>query len=238
VENDFLIDVVHHKLIRNFSKSSEIEIAETIEILGSNCFSGCRLSSSITFESNSLLRRIESEAFSYSSLQSILIPSNVEILKSKCFSNCESLSSISFESNSQLTASLGIKVIPEEAFQSSRLISVVIPATVRIIEKRAFYSCEKLVVLLWAEGSKVQVVAEEAFEHTALRQLVIPGSLQYIGARMCPKTTELLLTSESEIPKFKRWKALFLVNRAEVMGTLRRHEMDEEETDGTDGTNG
>jgi hypothetical protein len=47
------------------------------------------------------LTRIESKAFLYSSLQSIIIPSNVEILCSRCFSYCESLSSISFESNSQ-----------------------------------------------------------------------------------------------------------------------------------------
>jgi hypothetical protein len=55
---------------------------------------------SISFESNSRLIRIESDAFSFSSLQSIEIPRNVEILGSSCFSDCNSLSSISFESNS------------------------------------------------------------------------------------------------------------------------------------------
>jgi hypothetical protein len=51
---------------------------------------------------HSQLIRIESDAFSCSSLQSIVIPSSVEILGSSCFSRCESLSSISFESNSRL----------------------------------------------------------------------------------------------------------------------------------------
>jgi uncharacterized protein YuzB (UPF0349 family) len=76
---------------------SKIELPRNIEILGSKCFSHCNSLSSITFESKSHLTRIESEAFSYSSLQSILIPRNVEILGSGCFSNCESLSSITFE---------------------------------------------------------------------------------------------------------------------------------------------
>jgi hypothetical protein len=80
IENDFLIDVFHHKLIRNFSKSSGIEIGMTIEIVGSRCFFFCELLSSITFESNSHLTRIESEACSWSSLQSIVIPSTVQIL--------------------------------------------------------------------------------------------------------------------------------------------------------------
>jgi hypothetical protein len=52
----------------------------------------------ISFEWESRLTRIESSAFSGSSLQSIVIPRNVEILCSSCFSCCESLSSISFES--------------------------------------------------------------------------------------------------------------------------------------------
>jgi hypothetical protein len=42
VEHEFLIDIVHHKLIHKFSVSSDIEIPRTIEILGSSCFSYCR----------------------------------------------------------------------------------------------------------------------------------------------------------------------------------------------------
>jgi hypothetical protein len=173
-------------------------------MLGSSCFSYCKSLSSISFESNSRLTRIESSAFSPSSLQSILIPSNVEILGSKCFSSCESLSSITFESNSHLTPNARLKIIPKKAFSGSGLISIVIPATVQIVEKRAFYSCYALTGLLWAEGSKVKVIEEEAFERTQLYTLVIPGSLQYIGARICPSTTKLLLTRESRIPNFQR----------------------------------
>jgi uncharacterized protein YajQ (UPF0234 family) len=131
VENDFLIDILHHKLIRNFSKSSEIEIAETIEILGSHCFSTCESLSSITFESNSHLTRIESDAFSWSSLQSNMIPRNVEILGSSCFSYCRSLSSITFESNSHLTR------IESEAFSTSSLQFILIPPTILFIASDA-----------------------------------------------------------------------------------------------------
>jgi hypothetical protein len=63
MENDFLIDVVDRKLIRNFSRSTAIEIGRNVEILGSRCFSVWESLSSITFESNSRLTRIESFAF-------------------------------------------------------------------------------------------------------------------------------------------------------------------------------
>jgi hypothetical protein len=205
-------------------------IPSNVEILGSQCFSNCKSLSSISFESNSHLTRIESEAFHQSSLQSIIIPRNVENLALKCFSNCKSLSSISFESNSQLTLSVGLKVIPEEAFSFSSLISIVIPATIRIVEKRAFYCCDSLTEVLWAGESEVEVIEEEAFENTQLNQLELPGSLEYIGARMCPARTELLLTKDSANRRFKKWKVSFLQNRNHVMGTRRRNE-DESESE-------
>jgi hypothetical protein len=83
------------------------------------------------FESNSRLVRIESKAFSYSLLQSILIPRNVEILGSKCFSSCKSLSSIEFESNSRLTR------IESEAFYKSSLQSILVPSTTLFIASDA-----------------------------------------------------------------------------------------------------
>jgi hypothetical protein len=47
VENDLLIDIICHKLIRDFSQSSTVHISNDIEILGSSCFSYCELLSSI-----------------------------------------------------------------------------------------------------------------------------------------------------------------------------------------------
>jgi hypothetical protein len=384
IENDFLIDVLHHKLIRNFSRSSSIEIGMNIEILGSHCFSSCDSLSSITFESNSCLTRIESSAFSFSSLESILIPNNVEILGSKCFSYCQLLSSITFESNSHLarieseafygsslesilipqnveilgskcfsycrsfssitfesdshlarieseafsfsslqsiaiprnvqfidgSAFVGVTlssiiiesgnemfvigdgllidvlhhrlirnfstsssieigmnieilgshcfswcqslssitvesnprlmrnvrltVIAEEAFSHSGLRAIVIPVTVRIIEKRAFYDCFCLTELQWAEGSEVEVLEEEAFERTNLSAFEIRGSLQYIGARICPGATRLLLPKESTKRMFGEWMALFVHNRDVVMGTRPGCEL----ADGTDREHG
>jgi hypothetical protein len=84
------------------------------------------------------LTRIESFAFSFSSLQSIVIPNNVEIVGSKCFSFCKSLSSITFESNSHLTR------IESEAFYESSLQSIVIPRNVEFIDSSAFVGAAQL----------------------------------------------------------------------------------------------
>jgi hypothetical protein len=83
--NDFLMDIRSHELIRNFSTSSRIEIGRDVEILGSWCFSGNKSLSSISFESDSRLRRIESSAFSRSSLESLILPRHVHCMEGSAF---------------------------------------------------------------------------------------------------------------------------------------------------------
>jgi hypothetical protein len=130
IENDLLIDLVDHILIRNFSNLSNVTISASIKILGSGCLSFCYSLSSISFESNSQLTRIESEAFAASSLESIVIPKNVQILGSDCFSDCFSISSIAFESPSQL------KRIESRAL-SSLASGIVIPSTILFVASDA-----------------------------------------------------------------------------------------------------
>jgi hypothetical protein len=85
VEHEFLINIVHHKLIRNFSVSSKIEIPQTIEIVGSSCFSRFPSLSSISFESNPGLKRIEARALFGTSVLSVVISSMVYFIASTAF---------------------------------------------------------------------------------------------------------------------------------------------------------
>jgi hypothetical protein len=78
-DKTFLLDVVDHRLIRNFSGSSDITIPRDIENIGSSCFRSCRSHSSISFKSNSRLKRIESRACCNCHL-SIVIPSTVVLV--------------------------------------------------------------------------------------------------------------------------------------------------------------
>jgi hypothetical protein len=82
---------------------------------------------SISFEGDSGLMRIESFAFSSSSLRSIVIPCSVDILGLFPFSFGESLSSISFESPSHF------KRLESSAFAFSSVQSIVIPCSVEIL---------------------------------------------------------------------------------------------------------
>jgi hypothetical protein len=98
----FIEDITGRSLVRYLGSSSEIVIKSRIEILCESCFSHCESLTSIIFESNSKLHRIEESAFAESGLRTIQIPASVEVLCNECFSACQSLTSVTFESNSKL----------------------------------------------------------------------------------------------------------------------------------------
>jgi hypothetical protein len=85
------------------------------------------------------LTRIESEAFSDSSLRSILIPSSVEIIGSECFFGSITCPSISFESPSQL------KRLESYALYEVRN-EVVIPSTILFIAFNAIHDPSKILL--------------------------------------------------------------------------------------------
>jgi hypothetical protein len=55
-------------------------ISSSISVADINCFSNCTSLTSVTFESNSKLQRIEESAFEKTGLRTIQIPATVEVL--------------------------------------------------------------------------------------------------------------------------------------------------------------
>jgi hypothetical protein len=77
IREDVLMDIVDHKLIRNLGNSPSVMIPRDIEIVGSSCFSSSESLESISFESNSRLTRIESNALRPENAMKIRAPSLV-----------------------------------------------------------------------------------------------------------------------------------------------------------------
>jgi hypothetical protein len=127
--DSFLENTEDRSIVRYFGHCKSVVIPSSIEVLSKFCFYTCKLLSSITFESNSHLQRIEESAFSSNGLRSIVIPSSVEVLSKFYFAGCKSLSSITFESDSHL------QCIEALSFSLSGIISIVIPHSVEFIDR-------------------------------------------------------------------------------------------------------
>jgi hypothetical protein len=124
--------------------------------------------------------RIESDAFSFSSLQSTVISSNIEILGSSRFHKCKSFFSISFESDSRL---LGIE---SHALSRSSLHSIVIPSSVEILGSSCFEWCESFSSLLYESNSRLLQIESYAFSRSSLQSIAIPSQVQLInGSASC-----------------------------------------------------
>jgi hypothetical protein len=102
---------------------------------------------SILFESNSRLTRIESSAFSFSSIESIVIPRNVQFIDGSAFCNVN-LSSITTESGNNtivVEKVLLIHIICHKLIRNfSRSSKVDIPNHIEILCSECFSYCQSL----------------------------------------------------------------------------------------------
>jgi hypothetical protein len=79
-----------------------IIITQSATKLGAASFCRCVSLSSVSFEANSGIKRIQAGLFAETALKLVTITRNIEGIGSEWFYFCESLSSVIFESNSQL----------------------------------------------------------------------------------------------------------------------------------------
>jgi hypothetical protein len=202
VENFFLQSFDRSIFIRYFGRNDSVWIPRTVEILGSFCFSDCRSLSSISIESDSLLRRIESDAFSSSSLTFIVIPRTVEILDGSVFSGCERIS-ISIEEGSEHF------VVENFFFQSfdrsifiryfGRDDSVWIPRTVEILGSFCFHCCGSLSSISIESDSLFRRIESSAFCGSSLPSIVIPRKVEVLGSSCfsdCKSLSSFLIESD------------------------------------------
>jgi hypothetical protein len=168
----FIEDITGRSIICYIGQSDKVLIESRIEILIKFSFAYCNSLSTVIFESNSKLQRIEEAAFAWSELKSIIIPASVEMLGKNCFFDCGSLTSVTFEPNSK------VQQIEEYTFARTGLTGIIIPASVEILCQLCFANCESLTSVKLESNSKLREVAPKAFAWSPLLSTIdYPPSL-------------------------------------------------------------
>lgn len=146
----------------NSSLFQTITIPANINSIGSNAFYSCSNLTTVNFDENINIDRINSYVFADTNIVSIIIPSSVTSLESSAFYNCKNLESILLPENltvissrvfsgcSKLSSILlpsSLASIGNSAFNNTGLTSIIIPSNVSMIYVGAFQNCSELTTM-------------------------------------------------------------------------------------------
>ncbi len=125
----------------------------SVTCIGNTAFYECKKLNSVTIPNS--ITSIESRAFSYSGIKSIVIPNSVVEIGSSIFVGCNSLKSVTISNQlktlpwstfqscclEQISIPNSIINIKSHAFDSNPLTSIIIPSSVKSIENFVFSGC-------------------------------------------------------------------------------------------------
>ena len=121
----------------------------------------------------SAVQTIESNAFLYSELVSIVLPDSVRRTGSALFSGCEQLR--------EVTLGSGMGTVSDKMFENCRALTrVEIPSQIYSIGERAFAG-SGLEQILFEKDSRLAEICAEAFSATGLKSIEIPREVSLIG---------------------------------------------------------
>jgi hypothetical protein len=182
--DEFLISTVLHELVRNCPKSLTLMIPESFEILGQSRLSGCQGLSSIVIESDSHLSRIDSEAFCFSTVQSIVIPRTVEFIDVSAFAH-GSISLMSAEHGNAIRQIRNQFLIDYNSHKLmhdfSRPWIADVPSEIEILGPSCYGGCNSIAELFGCPGPRLERPQSQAFSLSALQSIVIPRTIEYIN---------------------------------------------------------
>lgn len=203
------------------SKIVKIHIPASVKRICDHAFCQCFNLQEITFEKGSELQIIENSAFVFSSLQSIIISSKVAKLQEgwcKCAwrlndvsINSENPNYLKYENKfiigknhekydtftfsprniTKVTIPSFIREIGSFSFCVSQLKNILIPSSVKIINKRAFANCTKLKKIEFQKDSQLEIIGDEAFFNSSIKCISIPLTVNLIGSYAFSKINSL-----------------------------------------------
>jgi len=124
----------------------------------------------------------------------LFVAASVESITESAFRDCSSLTSVTFEPNSKL------KTIEENAFRSSGLNSINLPASIETIARWAFDHCV-LTSATFEVNSKLKTIADFAFFSSGITSISIPASVESIGVNafyFCSQMTSVTFACSSK----------------------------------------
>lgn len=130
------------------------------------------------------IKQIQSNSFSFSSIEKIIISSSVTEIDECAFYSCLNLIQVEIPTDSQL------RIIKEKAFNFTNIERIYIPRNVIRICKMAF-SCRKLKKVEIPIDSKLVTIESMAFFSSSIESITIPENVSELEDGWCYSTNKL-----------------------------------------------
>lgn len=132
-----------------------------------------------------VLKKIEIDAFAFSSIEKVVIPSGVSEICEAAFVTCLQLEMVEIPHDSQL------EKIGKNAFTCTNIEKIFIPHSVTQIKLGTFYDCRCLENVEFPCDSELQVIKNEAFGNTLIKRITIPSTVCELKKNWCLNTPYL-----------------------------------------------
>ena len=148
----------------------DITNSKSISSIGITAFMGCALS---TIELSTSLTKLETGAFTQSSIQTITLPRTIKVLAPTLFAECNKLTSVTLGDR---TTEIGV-----QAFKFCPVLdNIELPSTLTTIASEAFYSCGSLSKI--TIPNKVSRIEARTFVRcSSLSEIIIGTGVKFIG---------------------------------------------------------
>ncbi|KAK8852770.1 hypothetical protein M9Y10_017760 [Tritrichomonas musculus] len=138
---------------------------------------------SVTIPSS--IKKIERDAFAFSSIEKVVIPSGVSEICEAAFVTCQQLEMVEIPRDPQL------EKIGKNAFTCTNIEKIFIPHSVTQIKLGTFYDCRCLENVEFPCDSELQVIKNEAFGNTLIKRITIPSTVCELKKNWCLNTPYL-----------------------------------------------
>lgn len=130
------------------------------------------------------------------------------------FKSSYKIKSIRFHPDSE------VKIIDDEAFYESKIVSISIPPSLRKIGKRSFTFCEDLTKFEIPINSELKEIGKYAFSNTSIQSLSIPSNIEELRKCWCLHTSKLndvkIIPREQQNIKYFGENDMFIIKKSDI----------------------
>lgn len=202
------LETIEAGAFQNLDKLESFKFPKGVTTVGANAFNGCKSMAQATFDTNAVIKKIETGAFADCGLTSVDIPNSVETLESEAFRKCSALTTVNLSKN--------VKSISSQTFKYCEKLTAI-----NVDKENTKYSSvdgyllshDKKELILFPHGKanknftllppSITKIGDYAFyECVDLENVVIPNKVEKIGERafsLCKKLNTITFLCDNMI---------------------------------------